>query len=98
MCEQPGFELIDWDTLEIQESRSEEGRIEITGQDEMYASLGLRDEDERAKNTAEVAAKENAAHAGESQGSTIPLDIEGAAILVDNIISEKCYISYDEDI
>ncbi|RLM73253.1 uncharacterized protein C2845_PM15G05540 [Panicum miliaceum] len=101
-CEQPGFELIDWDTLEIQESHDEEGRIETIGQDEMYAILGLRDEDERPKNAAEAAAKEvasqaAAAQAAEAQGGTIPLDIEVAAISVDGLISEECHISYDKD-
>ena len=96
-CEQPDVELIDWDTLVIQESHDEEGRIETIGQDELYIILGLKDEDERAKKAAEAAAKEAAAQAAETQGGTMPLDIDGAAIPVDDVIPEELHLRYDKD-
>jgi len=37
--------LVDWDTLRIEESRDEEGRIEIVDDEVMYELLGFRAED-----------------------------------------------------
>jgi hypothetical protein len=52
MVEPPAQELqaplVDWDTLRIEESRDEEGRIEIVDDEVMYELLGFRAEDEEA--------------------------------------------------
>ena len=41
--------LVDWDTLRIEESRDEEGRIEIVDDEVMYELLGFRAEDAAQK-------------------------------------------------
>ena len=49
--------LVDWDTLRIEESRDEEGRIEIVNDEVMYELLGFRDEDEEADKARKAASK-----------------------------------------
>ena len=49
--------LVDWDTLRIEESRDEEGRIEIFYDEVMYELLGFRAEDEEADKARKATSK-----------------------------------------
>ena len=49
--------LVDWDTLRIEESQDEEGRIEIVDDEVMYELLGFRAEDEEAGKARKTASK-----------------------------------------
>uniref|UniRef100_A0A0E0AZJ8 Uncharacterized protein n=1 Tax=Oryza glumipatula TaxID=40148 RepID=A0A0E0AZJ8_9ORYZ len=49
--EQPPIHYVDWDSLEIDGTLDDEGRIHVMNDDQLFALLGLRDE-ERAKKSA----------------------------------------------
>jgi hypothetical protein len=49
--------LVDWDTLRIEESRDEEGRIEIVDDEVMYELLGFRAENDEADKARKAASE-----------------------------------------
>jgi hypothetical protein len=88
---------IDWDNLKFVETQDEEGRIELMGEDQLYALLGLRDEDERAKKAEQEAAKKAKNREAQPSGTTnMDDDMEGAAIPVSDVVVDKLMICYDK--
>jgi hypothetical protein len=81
--------VIDWDSLEILPFTEEQigSARPLMDEDAMYEFLGLREEDERAEK--EAAEKEN----------EVPddIDLEGAALLVDDVIPGEEAIDFDRD-
>jgi hypothetical protein len=82
---------IDWDSLEILPFTEDQigSARPIMDEDAMYEFLGLREEDERAEKEKLAAEKEN----------EVPddIDLEGAALLVDDVIPGEDAIDYDRD-
>jgi hypothetical protein len=83
--------VIDWDSLEILPIAEDQIGCAYTLMDEdtMYEFVGLREEDERAEKEKLAAEKEN----------ELPddVDLEGAALLVDDLIPGEEAIDYDRD-
>lgn len=85
---------IDWDALQIVETVDEEGRLKVANDDELYALLGFKEEDERAERL------RKAATTSKRSARAVPhIDIpdDGAALPVDDSIPEEQVISYDPD-
>lgn len=85
---------IDWDNLEIEQTQDDEGRIQVMSDDQMFALLGLRDEDESAKNSTQVDRSNSAI---ETSGPAVIEGTEGAALPVDDAIPGELVISYDKN-
>jgi hypothetical protein len=51
----PASPLVDWDSIEIQEEREKEGRVELCKEELVYVLSGLRREDEYAEQMAREA-------------------------------------------
>ncbi|KAF0926253.1 hypothetical protein E2562_022081 [Oryza meyeriana var. granulata] len=45
--------VFDWDAIQIEEMRDDEGRLEIASEEQLYVLLGLRDEDEMTERATE---------------------------------------------
>lgn len=87
-----GVPAVDWDNLQIVERQDDEGKIEMLTEEQLYALLGLKDEDERSKKAQEDNAKRGKRCIGKQRDDT-----EGAAILVSDFIPDEVVISYDKD-
>jgi hypothetical protein len=80
--------LVDWDLIQIQEEKEEEGITELCSEEQVYALLGLSREDEREE---EMATDSNA---------SIVLDIEGVEdvhMVVNDYILQEIVMEYDKD-
>ncbi|WVZ96919.1 hypothetical protein U9M48_042499, partial [Paspalum notatum var. saurae] len=68
------LDVIDWDALHIIDPQDEEGRVEIVDENQMYDLLGLRAEDEAAKEASD----------DDTTGAAIPVDddIPGERVMV----------------
>ncbi|CAO2190691.1 unnamed protein product [Urochloa humidicola] len=95
--------LVDWDTLHIEDPRDDEGRIEVMSEEQLYALLGLRDEDdmEKRKDDDKARKAEDEKIRRERRASAkkgpVNIDTSGAAIPVDDFIPEERVIVYDKD-
>jgi hypothetical protein len=49
--------VVDWDNLQIIETIDDEGRLQVTNEEQLYIVLGFKGEDERANKARKVAAK-----------------------------------------
>jgi hypothetical protein len=84
---------IDWDTIQIIETIDEEGRLEVASDDQLFSSLGLKVEEERAKKDREDATKRSAPRVVPPIG----IDVGDAVIPVDDHITYERLIVYDKD-
>jgi hypothetical protein len=84
-------ELVDWDTLLVEDNADNEGRGEIVDDEVMYRLLGFRDDEEAAEKAREAA--NNACR--EQNASTMELDTAGAAILVDDCLPGEVFVVHD---
>uniref|UniRef100_A0A0E0EPJ4 Uncharacterized protein n=1 Tax=Oryza meridionalis TaxID=40149 RepID=A0A0E0EPJ4_9ORYZ len=91
--EQSPIHYVDWDSLEIDGTLDDEGRIHVMNDDQLFALLGLRDE-ERAKKSVHAAGSSNDV---ETSGPGVLEGIEGAAIPVDHTVPGELVISYDKN-
>lgn len=82
--------------MQIAETLDEEGRLEIVDDDQLYVLLGLRAEDEAAKQAreeAEAAAGDEARGADGDAANDDDMDTDGAAIPVnDNVPGERMVV------
>ncbi|XP_062201788.1 uncharacterized protein LOC133904333 [Phragmites australis] len=83
--------MVDWDMLQIEEKQDEEGRIQIITDDQLYLLLGLRDEDEKAEEARQNAAKASA------EGVSVVDGTHGAAIPIDDAIPEERVMVHDKN-
>jgi hypothetical protein len=84
--------IIDWDTIQIVETIDEEGRLEVASENQLFAILGLKAEEERAKKDREATTIRSA--------RVIPpigVDVGDAAIPVHDRIADERLIVYDKD-
>uniref|UniRef100_A0A0E0C1B6 MULE transposase domain-containing protein n=1 Tax=Oryza meridionalis TaxID=40149 RepID=A0A0E0C1B6_9ORYZ len=93
--EQPPIRFIDWDNLEIEGKKDDEGRIEVMTDDQLFELLGLSDENERATKSAQVDESNNVL---ELNGHAVIEGTEGAAIPVDDAIPGELVILWKEDV
>lgn len=88
---QIGEHVVDWNNLQIVERQDDEGRVEMLTEDQLYALLGLRDEDEMAETRL----------GGTDQVRTTTrsgqLDYTGGAIPVSDHIPDEIVIAWDKD-
>jgi hypothetical protein len=87
--------LIDWDTLRIEESRDEEGRIEIVDDEVMYELMGFRVEDEEADKARKATSKGCSQQNIDTCQRTEEVDTNGAAIEVDDYLPGERTVVYD---
>jgi hypothetical protein len=87
--------LVDWNSIQIQEEREEDGIIEICNEEQVYALLGFSREDEREEEMARASSSRD----GGTNASGVPNleGIEGEAMLVDDYIQEETLMEYDKD-
>jgi hypothetical protein len=83
---------IDWESLQILPFTEDQigSARPIMNEDVMYEFLRLREEDERAEKEKLAAEKEN-------EFSNDDIDLEGAALPVDDVIPGEDAIDYDRD-
>jgi hypothetical protein len=83
---------VDWDNIQIIETIDEEGRLQVISEEQIFAILGFKVEEERAKKEREVATKCSASRV------VPPMDVgvDGAALLVDDHIPDERVIVYDK--
>jgi hypothetical protein len=92
--EQPPIRLIDWDNLDIEGKKDDEGRTEVMTDDQLFELLGLSDENERAKKSAQVDESNNVL---ELNGHAVIEGTDGATIPVDDAIPGEVVILYDKN-
>jgi hypothetical protein len=85
---------IDWDTIQIVETIDEEVRLEIDNDDQLFAILGLKAEEERATK------KDREAATNRSAGRVVPpigVDVGDAVVPIHDHIADEKLIMYDKD-
>jgi hypothetical protein len=87
--------LVDWDTLRIEESRDEEGRIEIVDDEVMYELLGFRAEDDEADKARKAASEGCSQQNADTCQRTEEVDTTGATIEVDDYLPGERTIVHD---
>ena len=90
--------LVDWDTLRIEESRDEEGRIEIVDDEVMNELLGFRAEDAAQKGCTTDVINDVDEHfdtTGVANDVDEDFDTTGAAIDVDDYLPEERIVVHD---
>lgn len=96
-----GFGAVNWSSLVIEQN--DDGFNVPMSEDHMFAFLGLRDEDERPEATSlnDTSVDATSAHVtnidAADNTSYEDVDVEGAAIPVDDHVSEEENIDYDMD-
>jgi hypothetical protein len=87
--------LVDWDLIQIQEEKEEEGITELCSEEQVYALLGLSREDEREEEMA-TDSKSRA----DGPNASIVLDIEGVEdvpMVVNDYILQETVMEYDKN-
>jgi hypothetical protein len=84
--------VVDWDNLQIIETIDDEGRLQVTSDDQLYAVLGLKGEDERAVKARKVAIKDSS-----RQVPYVDVNFNSTTILEDDDIPDERSIVYDPD-
>ena len=87
------MERVDWTTLQIVETRDDEGRIELMSESQMCELLGLADE-----GTSNIPTQGFDRRMDE-QGNDNELgeDVDGAAIPTSDVVPGEIVISYDKN-
>ena len=83
--------LVDWDTLLIEDSRDDEGRLEIIDDKVMYDLLGFRAEDEAGEKAREAAKKA----CSEQTPDSMEIDTTGTTIVVDDYLQGEMTVVHD---
>jgi hypothetical protein len=90
-----GFGAVDWSTLVIEQN--DDGFNVPVDEDRMFAFLGLRDEDERPMGVIDATSAHNTNIDVVDNMNYEDVDTEGAAIPVDDHVSEEENIDFDMD-
>jgi hypothetical protein len=85
------LERVDWTTLQIVETRDDEGRIELTSESQMCELLGMADE-----GTPNIPTQEFYRRMDE-QGNELGQDVDDAAIPTNDVVPGEIVISYDKN-
>jgi hypothetical protein len=89
--------LVDWDSLEIQEEKEEEGIIEICNEQQLYGLLGLKKDGGSTTQMVTESFSNSRAATTDASGMLNMQITQAVAIDVTDHISEERTIAYDED-
>jgi hypothetical protein len=84
---------VDWDNLQIVQRIDEERRLQVISEEQLFAILGFKIQEERAQKEREAGSKRSASRVV----PPIDVGVDDAAIHVDDHIQDERVVVYDKD-